>query len=341
MAEQTIYALGASQITVSDGEELSGWGQGEGTHLVGKTLTLNSDAYQAIVITDDDDNFADNDSSQRLAGAQEFDGVSYAGGRVPEAEYELTLEDPDGNSYTVLGFNIREPGMDNSYGTVEGLSFVGGFPPTGVPLTVTAAREGPSYAYSDLAAPPCFVVGSLIDTPIGPVPVEALVPGDTVNTLDHGAQPVRWVGRVTVPAIVLRCDARFRPVALRRGSLGPGVPCRDMRLSQQHRVLVSDWRAELFFGEAEVLVPVHKLVGDSGIRLDHSCASVTYIHLLFDRHEIIRADGLLSESFLPGTAPDCPTMREIARLFPALAAGAALTTAARPCVQDRCARLLG
>lgn len=40
----------------------------------------------------------------------------------------------------------------------------------------------------------CFAAGSLIDTPQGARPVEALRQGDLVDTLDHGPQPILWTG---------------------------------------------------------------------------------------------------------------------------------------------------
>lgn len=40
----------------------------------------------------------------------------------------------------------------------------------------------------------CFAAGTLIATPGGDRPVEGLLPGDSVTTLDHGPQPLRWIG---------------------------------------------------------------------------------------------------------------------------------------------------
>ena len=338
----TIYALGASQISVSGGQQLSGITQGSGIHLNGQTITLNANAWESVAINDTDTNFNDSDNSQSLDAAQSFDGTAYAGGLRVEAEYQLTLQDPDGNSYTVLGFNINEPGAPNTYGTVEGLAFVGGvggFPPIGVPLTVVASQEGPSQPYVNLATPPCFVAGSLIETPSGLVAVESLAVGDLVTTLDHGPQELRWIGKVHFPAAVLEQDRRFRPVRLRRDALGPGCPLRDSFVSQQHRILISDWRAMLYFGEEDILVPARKLVNDHSICVDHSERLVTYVHLLFDQHEIVRVDGLLSESYLPH--PDCHTENEFALFFPEHSTHIPSIRAARPCIQDRRAYVLG
>jgi hypothetical protein len=50
---------------------------------------------------------------------------------------------------------------------------------------------------------------------------------------------------------------------------------------------------------------------------------VTYIHILFDRHEIVRADGCWTESFQPSRriadAADAAVRDEILLIFPELA----------------------
>ena len=344
MPVYTIYTLESSNITVSGGEQLSGITQGDGSHLMGETITLNSNDWVAVDIDDSNDsNFDDSDTSQSLENAISYDGTAYAAGLRVESEYEMILQDPDGNTYTVLAFNIHEPG-GTSYATVEGLAFVGGvggFPPIGVPLTVISTGEGPSDPYSSLATPPCFTAGCLIDTTNGPVPVETLEVGDLVETLDHGPQPIRWIGRRRFPAAVLQREAGFRPILVRKDAFGPGQPGADIRLSPQHRVLVQGWRAELMTGEAEVLVPVKKLVNDTSIRVCGVGTDVTYVHILFDGHEIVTCDGLLTESYFTGeTTPDATDTRaEILRIFPTLG-GSMDMAAARPVVSNPSAALL-
>ncbi len=162
---------------------------------------------------------------------------------------------------------------------------------------------------------PCFVAGTLIDTPRGPVPVEDLRPGDLVITLDNSVQPIRWVGSREIEA-----TGNFAPIRICKGSFGAEA---DVLLSPQHRVLVRDIWADLMFGDSEVLIKAKDLVNGKTVRREESAASVTYVHLLFDQHNILTSSGLLSESYLPG-----PMMRytfsdeacaEIITLFPELA----------------------
>ena len=68
------YTFEKSLISVSDGESLSGFTQGDGSHLVGKTTTLDCRAWKTVEIKDNAANFKDNDGNQRLDGAQSHDG---------------------------------------------------------------------------------------------------------------------------------------------------------------------------------------------------------------------------------------------------------------------------
>lgn len=346
MAIETLFALGETNITVSGGGQLSGISQGDGSHLQGLFITLNDNAWEEVEIreADGDNNFNDSDNSQRLNGDQTFDGEEYDDNMRVEAEFGLQLRDPNdpsGTIYNVVAFNINEGG-GASYSTVEGLAFVGGvggFPPIGVPLEVISTQEGPSVAYGALASPPCFTTDALIATPTGDVAVQELRPGDLVLTRDHGAQPLKWLGCARFPASLVSRDLRFRPVIVRAGAFGPGRPAHDMSLSPQHRVLVEDWRAPLFFGEAEVLVPIIHLVNDHSILQDTRSKDVAYFHLLFDRHEIICANGLSCESLLAVGGATCATSREVLNLFPDLKS-CHRHSMVRPCVQGRAARLL-
>lgn len=323
-----IYTLPAGDITVSGGGSLSGITQGDGSHLQPGTITLNSNAWQTLDINDNDTSFADNDSSQQLNGDQTYDGVLYANGTRIEAEYTITVQDPDGVTYTIIGVNIREPGAANSFGTTEGLAFVGpvgGFPPIGVELTVIATSEGPSNgttAFGDYATPPCFTAGTLINTADGERAIEDLSVGDLVDTLDNGLQSVRWIGKVTYSAAELAFLPNLVPIVIQKGALGDNFPKRDLAVSPQHRVLISDWRAELYYGEAEVLVAAKYLQNDKTIRPLKSNEKVTYFHVLFDQHEIISSEGLFTESFQPGAevcnALDVEVQNELLKVFPEL-----------------------
>jgi len=176
----------------------------------------------------------------------------------------------------------------------------------------------------------CFTPGAQVLTDQGELAVEDLQPGDLVLTRDNGYQPIRWTGRRDLSHAELIVEPRFNPVHIARGALGVGLPVRDMMVSPQHRMLVTGPRAELLFGENEVLVAAKHLVGLPGIEQRIS-RGVSYIHILFDQHEIVRADGAWSESFQPGDLTmegmQSDQRGEIEALFPALGQGAQFQSA--------------
>ncbi len=142
-----------------------------------------------------------------------------------------------------------------------------------------------------------YAAGTLIDTPDGLRAVETLAKGDVVTTLANGSRPLRWVGRRRVPVLELLAAPGLRPVEFATGVVGNGRP---LLVSPQQRMLIDDWRAEVYFGEDRVLVAAQALVDDRAARVLLPPGGVDYVVLLCDRHEVLLAEGALSESFHPG-----------------------------------------
>ncbi|KEO59048.1 Hint domain-containing protein [Thioclava indica] len=191
---------------------------------------------------------------------------------------------------------------------------------------------------------PCFTPGTRIATHNGERLVEELVVGDRVLTRDNGYQEIRWIGTRHLTANELRETPAFYPVAIAPGALGPDMPLRAMKVSPQHRLLLNGPRAELLCGEPEALAAARHLDGLPGIAIDDSAQEVTYIHLMFDQHEIVFSDGLWSESFQPGVATlrdmEIGVRDELLALFPELATGLHAYPAARPSLKRHEARLM-
>lgn len=137
----------------------------------------------------------------------------------------------------------------------------------------------------------CFVAGTMIATPDGERPVEDLREGQEVLTLDHGKQKILWIHSRT-----LNWDqgpSKNMPVRFEPGSLGDGVPKRTLDVSPQHRMLA---KGHPEFGE--VLLPAKSLVALKGVRQQRSVRSTNYVHILFENHEILFAEGARAESLL-------------------------------------------
>ena len=190
---------------------------------------------------------------------------------------------------------------------------------------------------------PCFTPGTLIETARGDVAVETLVAGDLVMTRDNGLQPLRWVGRRDLTIADLTARPALQPVMIRAGAMAANLPVQDMMVSPQHRMLVAGHRAEMMFGDHEVLVAATHLVGNPGISRVQP-AAVSYIHIMCDRHEIVRANGCWTESFQPGAMTlqslSSDQRDELLALFPALANANPDYPAARRSLKAHEARVL-
>lgn len=121
------------------------------------------------------------------------------------------------------------------------------------------------------------------------VRVEHLSVSDTLLTLDHSAQPIRWIGVQT-----RRATGAAAPMRLTEGTLNTS---RDLRLSPQHRLFMWQRHEELGAGRAEVMVKAELLVnGDTVLREEGG--HIDFYQIVFDGHEIIYAEGIAVESLL-------------------------------------------
>ncbi|MEP5728946.1 MAG: Hint domain-containing protein [Sulfitobacter sp.] len=256
------------------------------------------------------------------------------------ANLPIFLTDPDGggtNNYEAYALTDTSavPGTVIDFydigGGTQNITAVGGAAggamsenistPTGPDTTTTSIQfnqPNPDTITYETLSPgdtgiACFTAGTLIETETGPKAIETLLPGDLIWTFDAGLQPVRWIG--------VRDVAGLGPMAPIRFETGAMGATETLFLSPQHRVLVTGWKAELLFGQGEVLVPAKSLINDLDIRRI-TMPRVTYVHVLLDNHQIVRTHGVLSESFLPGASiladTQTETYREIAALFPEL-----------------------
>jgi len=208
-----------------------------------------------------------------LSGADDFDTLDLRGSTEPGGNLKVNITGPDSDGNGVDGFVQY---YDNT-GALAGT------------LTFTNIEE----------IIPCFTPGTRIATPKGEVLVESLEVGDRVITRDNGIQEIRWVGQKTLASADLARGEHLRPIQIRQGALGNGLPERDMMVSPNHRVLVANDKTALYFEESEVLVAAKHLTGLDGVDVV-DIAGVTYIHFMFDQHEVVLSDGAWTESFQPG-----------------------------------------
>ena len=333
---------GASTGTLSNAP----WSNG------GAGFTLSAAQVEYLTITDDDDMFdghyyAKGEDQQLLVEEAVIGSGSHAS-TVPAGTgishfLGSVIRDAQGNEFIAT---FARSASSGGLGTVLGGKTAVFITPVPKPDPITGERVFPSfdpnstfhfarthsltttdhgipYAPSPPPAVPCFAAGTMIDTMPGPRAVESLEPGDMVLTRDAGYRPLRWIGGTHVDAAGLDLQPNLRPILIRAGTLAPGVPARPLRVSPQHRILVRSPIARRMFGEDEILVAARHLAGLPGIEVLNPALGVTYYHLLFDGHQIVRSDGAWSESLFTGPqamrAVGEEARAEIFALFPELA----------------------
>lgn len=145
-------------------------------------------------------------------------------------------------------------------------------------------------ATEETLATPCFAEGTRIMTARGERRVESLRAGDLIVTLGlRGAwlRPVRWIGHRQVDCRRHPRPATVRPVRLREGCLGRGVPHRDLLVSPDHAILVED-----------ALVPAGALLDGDWVVQEEPAGRLRYFHVELDAHDILLAEGAPAESWL-------------------------------------------
>lgn len=164
----------------------------------------------------------------------------------------------------------------------------------------------------------CFTEGTLILTPEGRKPIETLVVGEQVSTYSGTSKALRAINIRRLGQQELRSRSNLWPIVISEGALGANIPIEQLRVSPQHRILVNSKIAHRMAGEP-VLIPAKKLLNLPGISQPQPKEGCAYFHLLFDGHEVVKANGCWSESFYPGdqafqTLPH-PTANEYQTIF--------------------------
>ncbi|WP_171182193.1 Hint domain-containing protein [Ruegeria sp. HKCCD8929] len=148
--------------------------------------------------------------------------------------------------------------------------------------------------------PVCFCRGTRIAALVGSMNVEDLREGDLIPNVEGDFRVLQKILRQEFGVRALCDSPALRPVRITAGALGNGLPERDLLVSRQHRMVVSSKIANRMFETHEVLVPAILLTELPGIYVDETVEAVEYFHLVFDQHEVIRAEGAPTESLYPG-----------------------------------------
>lgn len=150
--------------------------------------------------------------------------------------------------------------------------------------------DSPAFPQIRSRTMPCFVRGTAILTPRGPIPVETLTEGDAVLTVRETGPSERrviWAGQRSFGTVANTLPEELRPVLILANAFGPGVPERDLRLSPDHAIFT-----------ANHLVEAKHLINGITVLRDPLCRTVTYHHIELEAHDILLAENLPAESYL-------------------------------------------
>jgi len=152
----------------------------------------------------------------------------------------------------------------------------------------------------------CYCSGTMISTDKGEVPVETLKIGDHVATASGEARPIKWIGKRSYGGRFILGQKDILPVCIKKNALAENVPHRDLWISPHHAMLLDG-----------VLIEAKDLLNDVTIYQADTAEEVSYYHLELDSHDVIVAEGALSESFVDDNTRNMfSNAHEYAALYP-------------------------
>lgn len=132
-----------------------------------------------------------------------------------------------------------------------------------------------------------FCSGTRILTTRGRVRVEKLRLGDQVITVEHGPQPVRWIGYRIYSRPFLRLNPSGVPIRVQVGAIDDGVPSRDLFLSPFHSLFIDG-----------ALIPVEALVNGVSITRCEEMDPVAYYNIEVPMHAVVLAEDAPAETYV-------------------------------------------
>lgn len=169
-------------------------------------------------------------------------------------------------------------------------SYSGAATTANTPTTVFWNVSDPSYTESASGVATtiaCYGLGTLILTDRGERLVEDLVIGDCVITVSGAVKPIRWIGRRSYSGCFAAGNPKVMPICFKRDSLADGVPKRDLWVSPEHAMFLDG-----------ALIPSGLLVNGQSIVKATALGEIHYFHVELDQHDVITAEGALSETFV-------------------------------------------
>jgi hypothetical protein len=203
-------------------------------------------------------------------------------------------------AYGAQGGNTDQQGMSNTYMYEGGLAIAAG------------GGGGGGAAFADFGGNgsiACYLRGTRILTDRGSVAVEELDIGDALVTGSGDIMKIKWIGRRAYAGWAAEANDEVQPILFKAGSIADHVPSRDLYVSPEHAMYVDG-----------ILIPSRNLVNGISILRAQPMDEVSYFHIELDRHDVIFAEGALSETFIDDESRDTfHNVSEFHMLYPTAA----------------------
>ncbi|MEM6577093.1 MAG: Hint domain-containing protein [Pseudomonadota bacterium] len=174
------------------------------------------------------------------------------------------------------------------------------------------------------AAFSAFAHGTLLATPKGPTAVQDLAPGMDVTSQSGDACRITWIGSITImprqdPVDTSGPRGLFRVIP---DAFGVGRPAGNLLMGPGARLLTRPQTLRDALSHDPVFTPCSDLVDGINVIDVAPPRPVTVFHLVLERHSILLADGIETESYHPGAGfermMDAQTRQIFLSLFPHL-----------------------
>ncbi len=200
----------------------------------------------------------------------------------------ILLSDSGLGQYDAIdGYQLSDVGGNTIVTLTDGGAAVGSLTLAGLAYTGIEIGPGSLGTTEITVETPCYCPGTLILTDRGEAPIETLSIGDNVITRSGAVRPIKWLGRRSYSGRFILGRRDILPICIKAGALANGQPRRDLWISPHHAMFIHG-----------VLIEAKDLVNGVSIMQAERVDMVEYLHIELDSHDIIIAEGALSESFI-------------------------------------------
>jgi hypothetical protein len=114
------------------------------------------------------------------------------------------------------------------------------------------------------------------------------------------ARAIKWIGRRSFAGRFILGRKDIQPVCIKAGALGINTPRRDLWISPHHAMYFD---STFFAGDGGMsaggaLIEAKDLVNGTSIVQAEHAGKVEYFHIELETHDVIVAEGALSETFI-------------------------------------------